>query len=124
MALQCPECSTSSLGITHSLELPPDARSDEITLQIIECSNCKFQGIGVYEESRRGSLDSDHFHHTGYYVAQEEFDQLRKAISDCPNPKNLNCSCASHKKLGVKNEHGRWIGIEEITPLNEFVIKR
>ncbi len=68
MPFQCPECSTKTLKITHKLELPPDSRSDEITLQIIECSGCGFGGIAVYEESRRGALDDDSFDHTGYRV--------------------------------------------------------
>ena len=63
MAFVCPECHTSeSLRITRSLELPPDSRSDEITLQIIRCSSCRFAGVAVYEESRRGRLDDETRH--------------------------------------------------------------
>jgi hypothetical protein len=124
MAFQCPECSLPSLRITHALELPPDSRSDEISLQIIACSHCKFKGVAVYEESRRGSFDSDSFHHRGFYLAKEAFERVHKSFSRCPTPKNARCQCASHKKLGAKEKNGRWIGIGGFKPMQEFVIKQ
>ena len=40
MSFICPECSSSSrtLKISDRIELPSDARSDEITLQIVALS--------------------------------------------------------------------------------------
>ena len=55
MSFACPECLTKSLKITAKLELPPDSRSDEITVQVVACSRCGFAGVAVYEESRRGA---------------------------------------------------------------------
>lgn len=62
----CPECNEKFLKITHSLSLGPDYRSDERLLQIIKCTECNFEGIAIFEESRRGSLDGESWSHTGY----------------------------------------------------------
>ena len=60
MAFVCPECHMpGALRITVSLQLPADSRSDDIALQIVECAHCQFKGIAIYEESRRGPLESD-----------------------------------------------------------------
>jgi hypothetical protein len=59
MSFVGPECHANSLAITQSIELPPDGRSDEISLQIVACQACGFAGTAVYEESRRGALDSE-----------------------------------------------------------------
>lgn len=115
MPFLCPECSTSkSLMITSKLELPPDNRSDEITLQVVECSGCGFAGIAVYEESRRGSFDSDSFDHAGYRVRSKDLEALRKTIRACPSPTNGRCKCAAHRKLGRQNTSGRWTGLDDI----------
>ena len=115
MPFLCPECSASkSLRITSKLELPPDSRSDEITLQVVECSRCSFAGIAVYEESRRGSLDSDSFDHTGYRVKLEDLKALRNAIRACPRPGNPRCKCPTHRSLGGKDESGRWNGLADV----------
>jgi len=54
MAFQCPECKRdSSLRIVQRIEVPPDSRSDQITLQVVRCGSSQFEGIAVYEESRR-----------------------------------------------------------------------
>jgi len=119
MPFTCPKCSTrSALRITGSLELPSDARSDEITLQIVACEQCGFAGIAVYEESRRGSLDSDSFDHTGYRVSARDLAALRKAISQCPQPGNPRCSCAAHRRYGRRNAAARWSGLEDV-PLGQ-----
>jgi C4-type Zn-finger protein len=47
MPLVCPECSSASLNVTARLELPPDSRSDEITVQIVQCSQCGFSAAAV-----------------------------------------------------------------------------
>ena len=56
MTFLCPECEHKSLNITAKIELPPDARSDEITLQVVECAQCRFFAIAVDKASRRGAL--------------------------------------------------------------------
>jgi len=68
MEFVCPKCLGASMKITSSIELPPDSRSDEITVQTLKCSKCGFAGLGIYEESRRRRLDSESFHHHGYHM--------------------------------------------------------
>lgn len=124
MSFLCPDCSTpKSLRIVSKLELPPDSRSDEITLQVVECSHCGFEGIGVYEESRRGSLDDDSFDHFGYYVDRDDLDDVKKAIKRCPKPGNWRCGCAAHRRFGRRDEAGRWNGLVDIDLKGTFVIR-
>jgi hypothetical protein len=125
MPFVCPECSSAgSLRITHSLELPPDSRSDEITLQIVRCVRCGFVGIAVYEESRRGSLDDESVDHTGYHASREDVLALQKAISACPAPRNARCRCATHRRLGHRGRSGRWDGLAETRLGAPFAMKR
>ena len=42
MGFICPKCRGISLEITSTIELPPDSRSDEITVQILKCTKCGF----------------------------------------------------------------------------------
>jgi len=124
MPFQCPECSApKSLEIALQIELPPDSRSDEITLQIVECSQCGFAGIAVYEESRRGSLNSESFDHTGYYVSAEDLKALRKTIKRCPKPKNWRCNCPAHRILGRTDAVGRWNALGDINREGAFALK-
>jgi len=124
MPFLCPECSGSrSLDITSKLELPSDSRSDEITLQIVKCSHCGFAGIAVYEESRRGALDSESIDHTGYHVSAKDLNMLQKTIKQCPKPTNPRCNCSAHRKLGKKNASGRWGGLDAICLEKAFPMK-
>ena len=111
MSFICPECKHNSLKITNSIELPPDIRSDEISLQIIVCSKCDFKGIAIYEESRRGRIGDDAFSHTGYQTDDYSFNDLLTLIKKCPHPRDKNCNCETHKKLGGKNKSGRCVGL-------------
>lgn len=115
MPFTCPECSASqSLRITSKLELPADSRSDEITLQVVECSGRGFPGIAVYEESHRGALDDDSFEHTGYRVDAGDLEALRAAIRACPSPENPRCECSAHRKYGRRDATARWNGLAHI----------
>lgn len=115
MPFLCPECATpKSLRIVLKLELPSDSRSDEITLQVIECSRCDFAGIAVYEESRRGALGDESFDHTGYRVRTKVLKALKKAIRQCPEPNNWRCECSTHRTLGRKDASGRWNALDDI----------
>ena len=121
MALKCPACfSSTSLQIRSSLELPYDSRSDEITLQVIECARCGFQGIAVYEESRRGSLDDDVSSHIAYRVSDADLQRLKQAIHSCPRPRDPRCRCSAHRKLGRKDQWGRWSGLDDVDLLEAF----
>jgi len=120
----CPDCSgQGSLKIVLSIELPPDSRSDEITLQIIECSACRFSGIAVYEESRRGPLDSESFHHTGYHLTKSQLRDLRKAIKSCPDRTNWRCRCPAHLRLSRTDAGGRWNALWDLETADAFEVK-
>ena len=110
MGFQCPKCDAQkSLDIVSRLEIPPDARSDEISLQIVKCQLCKFEAVAIYAESHRGALDSDVYDHYGYTINQKELKELKALIRQCSEPKNRRCSCDSHRTLIHKDSYGRWI---------------
>ena len=108
------KCNTKSLNITLSLELPYDSRSDEITLQVVECRQCEFGALAVYEESRRGALDSDSFDHSGYRIAAKVLAAVRRLMQRCPRPKDPRCRCAAHRRLGSRDASARWKRLEGI----------
>jgi hypothetical protein len=118
MPFICPECTQRTLAITEALELPPDSRSDEIALQIVNCSACGFAGLAVYEESRRGSFDSDSVDHRGYRVSGPDLHVILRAVRSCPRPRDPRCGCATHRRLGRSSASGRWDGLREVE-LNE-----
>ncbi len=81
MPFLCPECSSPrSLKISLKIELPPDSRSDEIALQVVTCFQCGFAGIAVYEESRRGALDTESFDHRGYRVSADDLKAVNEMM--------------------------------------------
>lgn len=125
MSFFCPQCRSSqfSLEIRRSLELPSDARSDEITLQLVSCTNCGFSGIALYEESRRGALDQDAFTHTGYQVEAKALHELVKTLGQCPHPLERNCQCRVHRKLGRQDPSGLWIGIKDLPLSTSFLMQ-
>jgi hypothetical protein len=125
MPFLCPECASAqrSLKIKARIELPPDSRSDEITLQIVVCSRCRFAGIAVYEESRRGALDSESSTHIGYRVSAREVTRLRRMIQRCPEPRNWRCKCPVHQELGAQDSSGRWNGLKDVPHEGEFELR-
>ena len=125
MGFHCPACHTAgSLLIKQRLELPPDSRSDEITLQIVRCGHCKFEGIAIYEESRRGGLGGESVDHHGYYARESDLQRLKKLLRQCPQPRSSRCDCAAHRQLGAKDKSGRWAGLAGIELGRRFVIYR
>jgi len=121
----CPECLTpGSLNITLSLELPPDSRSDEITLQVVECSHCEFRGVAIYEESRRGALDSESWQHDGYRVALGDLQALIHTMRQCPEPSKPGCPCPAHQHLGRHGATGRWAGLSDTELHGMFPMQR
>lgn len=122
MSFFCPQCQSShnTLEIQCSIELPSDIRSDEIALQIVACSRCSFTGIAIYEESRRGAMDSESFTHTGYRVDEKIVQELTNTLEQCPRPSNPQCNCTAHQKLGKKDSTGRWIGFQNLHPSASF----
>ena len=77
---------------------------------MVECARCGFRAAAVYEESRRGSMDSEAVDHVGYRVAKETFELLAALIDACPNSANRSCPCESHRLLGRTDDSGRWRG--------------
>lgn len=125
MAFKCPECGfPGALKITASISLPPDSRSDEIILQIISCEMCRFRGAAVYQESRRGALDSDSWEHTGYWLGDQDLKWLSSLIKSCPARKNQRCDCRAHQLLGAKDESGRWVLPANISWDDSFPMRR
>jgi len=116
MSFVCPDCLwPGSLKITHRLELPPDSAWDELTIQLVACTQCQFRGAALYRESRRGALDSEHWDHTGYRLGQVELQTLQQAIAACPTPARPRCNCATHRWLGyVDPQTGRWTGMSSL----------
>jgi len=106
--------------------MPPDSRSDEIALQLVVCArdSCGFRGAAIYEESRRGALDVDHWDHTGYRIAEDDFEVLEAVMVQCLEPSNAKCQCATHHKLGEVSPSGRWQPPAGIEWGNEFPILR
>src|SRR5688500_20158651 len=93
MSFICPDCSGRRLRIASSLELPPDRWWDEITLQVVECPDCGFRGAAVYEESRRGALDSEAWNHRGHRLAEVLMRTLIEDVAAVPGPRSSDCPC-------------------------------
>ena len=113
MSFICPECSGGRMRIAASLELPPDRWWDEITLQVVECPDCGFRGAAVYEESRRGALDSEAWNHRGLRLDEATLRTLIQDVAACPEPRNAACRCAAHQRWGRTDAAGRWAGVPE-----------
>jgi hypothetical protein len=105
------------------IELPADARSDEIAVQTLRCGHCRFAAMAVYEESRRGALDDESIEHRGYRLSSQELRELRREIRQCPEPRNPRCHCAIHRKLGTRNKAGRWSGLQELRSRDSFELR-
>lgn len=124
MSFLCPACGApGGLRIRLSLELPPDARSDETTVQSVACDQCGFQGAAVYEESRRGALDSEAWNHTGYRLPRSEALRLAALLQQCPQPGKPSCGCLTHQALGGQDAHGRWLGLAGFEIEGEFPMR-
>lgn len=124
MSFLCPQCQHETLGIEHTLELPPDSLSDEIMLQLIRCATCGFAGAGVYEESRRGALDSESWHHDGYTLPTADLQRLQRLMAHCPHPHDSDCDCPTHRALTQRNAWGRWQIHLLVTVKASFPIQR
>jgi hypothetical protein len=104
----CPLCQKPDLEIVHALDLPPDGMSDEIEVQILACGTCSCRAAGVYEESRRGRLDSERSHHYGIWLEAPDLLRLERLIRACPDASNDRCKCASHQALGQQSDMSDW----------------
>lgn len=123
MGFACPQCSENNLAIGRSIELPADSRSDEITLQVVKCEHCGFGGVAVYQESRRGALDSEAWEHVGYQINDPDLKIIVDLISACPQPLDAGCHCFSHRSLGEQNDQGRWSGLNTFNVTSTFAMQ-
>jgi hypothetical protein len=125
MSFRCPACAgRNSLAIVRRLELPPDARSDEITLQVVRCWSCDFRGIAVYGESRRGGFDDEHYSHTGYRVPLADAESIDQALARCPTPGKARCTCRTHRIYSRRDANGRWSGLDNVDLRSPFPMER
>jgi hypothetical protein len=111
------------LVITKSLELPADSRSDEITLQLVRCRKCRFEGAAVYEESRRGSLAGEAVDHRGYRMKMSDLQELKTLLARCPHPRRASCGCATHRLLSTTDKSGRWNGLAHFALGERFLMQ-
>jgi len=124
MSFFCPQCLTrNTLEIVLSIELLPDRRSDEISLQVVSCSVCAFRGLAVYEETRHGQSGSDSWNHIGYWVSPDAVESVSAAIRSCPNPFNPRCACTAHADLGERDVYGKWRGLLEMERGHTFKMR-
>ncbi|MEW6208229.1 MAG: hypothetical protein AB1631_07670 [Acidobacteriota bacterium] len=120
----CPECQgAGSLDIASVIDIESDSRSDEIALQVVECAACGFCGIAVYEESRRGSLDSECTDHYGYRMDEADLELLTALISRCPRPRDPSCECRTHLTLNRRNQSGRWNALDDFKTTGYFTMR-
>ena len=119
----CPACGAGELRVIASLELDADSRSDEITVQAAACGSCGLLAAAVYEESRRGSLDSEAWVHHGCLLAAEKAAELLALIRSCPRPAEPRCTCPAHATLGVTDDTGRWAGLGAWAPGTVFPLR-
>lgn len=124
MPFRCPQCLTpDSLDIDLSIELCPDRRSGEISLQIVVCSACVFTGLAVYQEPRSGDLGIETWNHIGYWVSLDAVRSVRQAILTCPDPYNARCACPAHTGLGEQDVYGIWRGLLEMKSGHTFAMR-
>ena len=122
-AFRCPQCSECTLKITAHLEIPPDRDWDEITLQIVGCSSCGLGALAVYQESRRGSLETEAWQHNGYRIDPPDVRRLTEVLNQCPRPNDSSCLCSAHLELGLTNNKLQWEGISKIALLQHFQLE-
>ena len=124
MGFACPQCSENSLAIGRSIELPADSRSDEIALQMVKCESCGFRGLAVYQESRRGALDSESWEHVGYQINGQDLKIIVDLINTCHQPRDAGCHCLAHRSLRGQNDQGRWSGLNNFDVTSTFAMQR
>lgn len=76
----------------------------------------------MYEEARRGALNTESWEHTGYRMGGDELAVLAESIRCCPDPKNPHCRCPVHIILG-RRSFGRWVGLRGFDILDRFPMR-
>jgi hypothetical protein len=112
MSFLCPVCQQPSFAIAVSVEMGPDGDSDEVAVQLARCGSCAFECVARYEESRRGGLDSESWHHSWGRFPPDQHARLKALLEACPEPANHRCRCPTHRLLATRDGQGRWDGLE------------
>ena len=102
------------MTLVASLSLAGDSRSDEIRFQLFRCAHCGQPAAGAYEESRRGSLDSECWDHYAFAVDESGWQRCQQLLTVCPNPDEEACGCCAHQQLGRYDASGRWLGLKAL----------
>lgn len=92
-------------------------------MQTLKCDNCDTYAFSAYEESRRGSLDSECSDSWAFTVTQEDYEKVLNLNLLCPNPEQFDCDCTAHKLLGEADETGRWKKLSQFTALQDFKLE-
>lgn len=100
-----------------------DAWSDDICLQLASCQACGQKTVLLYEESRRGSLDSDSWSHLGYLLEESTARELHHWFSLCPAKDDTSCGCCAHRHLSRTDSSGCWDGLEGFVLGSRFFVK-
>lgn len=79
MSFLCPQCKKYTLEIKKTIKAVPGSMDDEKSIQLIACP-CGFEGIAVYEESRRGAESV--FNHDGYVAPTDLVSKLKEKMVD------------------------------------------
>ena len=116
MAFKCPACEGGSLEIELSMELPWDGGAVERSVAIVKCEGCGFRGISVYEESRRGSMDSESFWSFVYEVSEKDLQLMASGFALCPDHQNKDCQCETHLSWGTLH----WLFPKHVTTKRWF----
>ena len=124
MHWNCPKCQDRKLEAhpTKVLQLDGDAWSDEISLQLAVCQSCCQQFVLVYQESRRGSLDSDCFSHEGYWLDSQTAAELERWVTLCPDRHSSLCRCCAHVHFSRVDSAGRWLGLAGFSVGPHFIV--
>lgn len=108
---------------TSRLELQNDSMIDEASMQTLKCANCGTFAFSAYEESRRGSLDSEYSDAWAFTVSQEDYQKILNLNLKCPNPDKFDCDCSAHKLLGEPDSSGRWKKLSQFKAEKSFKLE-
>ncbi len=106
------------------MELGPDERSDEVTLQIVRCAACGLAAVAVYEESRRGALDDESVFHAAFPTDEDALDEMRDIFASCRAPENPDCQCRGHQRAReMLEERLEPVGVDWENPMPIVFVK-
>lgn len=110
----CPKCQEQKLDITKIgiLGYEADDMWDENTIQVLQCQECGFRGVGLYQGEHRGQLDDDNWQHRGFFTPEEKIQKLEAQLDKLPNQMDENQEVKINDY--IKDEHAAYYGSFEI----------